>query len=183
MQHPQASPGYRHFIPQDTEWVYTGGLTGSQSNWSTTTTTTTTGFHASTGHGAGEIQLVIATLIIMIVAILLSSLLMAREAPTRGLASVMKHIYYRFTAKPRYRYEGLKLELRAIMDELAKMVEGRGAAIKPGNTPMEIARIAMETGINGAGIVASIYYEGVYSPREPTPEMVEEARRALRGEG
>lgn len=180
------SPEYRHSIPgppesvvvyqQNSTFTPIGGLGGN------TSSLVTGGVGSpSSGFMGYEVLVILVLLASLVVAILV--LLGSEGAIIRG---VVRRVLWGKSGGVKslsgYRYEGLKAELRRVLEELISEAVKRGAPISKGLTASETAVLAESVGVRGSSVIARIYYEGVFSPRGATRSLVEKAWRLLKGE-
>ncbi len=75
----------------------------------------------------------------------------------------------------RYRYSGLRLELRRAYESILESLRGAGLALSRGATATELSRVLSNL-VEDAWAVASIYNKGMFSAEGPSREIVDSMR-------
>ncbi len=128
-----------------------------------------------------DFELIIAILVLTILVLLLLSLGLQRVEEYRRIEAKIKGEPYR--PKPMYRYEGLRLQLRRIYEDLLARASSAGVVVPPGYTVSEAsAKLRYLIG-EWASWFARVYNRYMYGVEEPPPSVVEEAKRRVSGEG
>lgn len=125
--------------------------------------------------------------IVFLVALIavVAAILLASRTVQHGESNIVRRIAGRpFRALFwSYSYPGLKGELRKAFDEMVRRASEKGARIHRSMTPLEAAGEASRAGLGWAVELARIYYEGVFSRRGPSEDLVRRAWRLVKGEG
>jgi len=120
---------------------------------------------------------VIASIIVALAVAGILYLIMARYgSPGEIRPATSQGTWLGYLYSPPYRYEGRKRVLRGLFDRIRGRMLG-SSSLAEGMTVSEVAAL-----LNSGGYLkrfAEIYNSTVFSPREPSDEEVEEARRVV----